>query len=62
MDNNQHHTHHHHHHHDDYASQFKRKSLHSIEFRRKLDKWLKLALFALAILMILLVAIAFIFG
>ena len=60
MENNHHH--HHHHHHDDYASQFKRKSLNSIEFRRKLDKWLKLALFALAILMVLLVAIAFIFG
>ena len=54
--------HHHHHHHDDYASRFKRKSLQSIEFRRKADKWLKIALMILAILMILLVITATLFG
>ena len=53
---------HHHHHHDDYASRFKRKSLQSIEFRRKADKWLKIFLFALAVLMILLVVLSFIVG
>ena len=53
---------HHHHHHDDYASRFKRKSLQSIEFRRKADKWLKIALMILAILMILLVITATLFG
>ena len=57
------HEHHHsHHHHDDYASRFKRKSLQSIEFRRKLDKWLKIALFIVAILMLILVAVSFVFG
>jgi len=54
--------HHHHHHHDDYASRFKRKSLNSIAFRRKLDKYLKLALMALAALMVILVIIAYLFG
>ena len=54
--------HHHHHHHDDYATRFKRKSLQSIEFRRKADKWLKIALMILAILMILLVITATLFG
>ena len=52
----------HHHHHDDYASRFKRKSLQSIEFRRKADKWLKIILMLLAILMILLVLLATFFG
>ncbi len=58
----QHHHEHSHHHHDDYASQFKRKSLNSITFRRKLDKWLKLGLFAVAIFMVLLVVAAYLFG
>ena len=54
--------HHHHHHHDDYATRFKRKSLQSIEFRRKADKWLKIILMLLAALMILLVLLATLFG
>ena len=54
--------HHHHHHHDDYATRFKRKSLQSIEFRRKADKWLKIILMLLALLMILLVLLATFFG
>jgi hypothetical protein len=59
----QNHQHHHHHHHrEDYASKFKRKSLNSIAFRRKLDKWLKIALFILAIIMVLLVIFSTLFG
>ena len=53
---------HHHHHHDDYASRFKRKSLNSIAFRRKFDKWLKIALFVVSILMLVFVAAAYLFG
>lgn len=56
------HHHSHHHHHDDYASRFKRKSLQSIAFRRKLDKWLKIALFILAVFMVLLVIFAILFA
>lgn len=60
--NGDHSSHHHHHHRDDYASRFKRKSLQSIEFRRKLDKYLKIGLFVLAIFMVLLVFAAYLFG
>lgn len=44
---------HHHHHtpHRDSASEFKRKSLDSIEFRKKFEKWLKIALVVIAIIM-----------
>ncbi len=42
---------HHHHHHKDGSSEFKRQSLDSIVFRKKLEKWLKLALVILAIIM-----------
>lgn len=59
---NQEHSHHHHHHRDDYASRFKRKSLQSIEFRRKADKWLKIALLVLSAVMMLIVVIAYLFG
>ena len=62
MSEQHHHEHSHHHHHDDYASQFKKKSLQSIAFRRKLDKWLKIGLLALAIIMMLLVVLAYLFG
>lgn len=60
MSEHQHHTHHHHR--EDDASKFKKRSLQSIAFRRKLDKWLKIILFVVAILMILLVVLSFIFG
>ena len=60
MSEHQHHTHHHHH--EDDASKFKKRSLQSIAFRRKLDKWLKIILFVVAILMILLVVLSFIIG
>lgn len=42
---------HHHKHHRDSASEFKRKSLDSIEFRKKFEKWLKIALVVIAIIM-----------
>lgn len=54
--------HHHHSHHDDYASRFKRKSLQSIEFRRKAEKWLKIFLLIVALFMIVLVIAAYLFG
>lgn len=60
MSEQQHHTHHHHR--EDDASKFKKRSLQSIAFRRKLDKWLKIILFVVAILMILLVVLSFIIG
>lgn len=60
MSEHQHHTHHHHR--EDDATKFKKRSLQSIAFRRKLDKWLKIILFVVAILMILLVVLSFIIG
>lgn len=51
-----------HHHHQDSSSQFKERSLRSIAFRRKADKWLKITLFFIAILMILLVIAAHLWG
>ena len=61
-ENTQEHTHHHHHHRDDYASRFKKRSLQSIEFRRKADKWLKISLLVLSVVMMLIVVIAYLFG
>lgn len=61
LDNTKHSSHHHHHH-DDFASRFKRRSLQSIEFRRKFEKWLKLSLLGLAAFMVLLVFVAYLFG
>ncbi|MBR4920443.1 MAG: hypothetical protein IKZ62_03880 [Prevotella sp.] len=52
----------HHHHRKDYASIFKERSLRSIKLRHKTDKWLKLSLFVLALLMVLLVCAAYLFG
>ena len=52
---------HHKSHHDDYASRFKRRSLQSITFRRNAEKWLKLSLFVLAVLMILIVLVAYLY-
>ena len=45
--------HHHHHHRKDGASRFKERSLNAIVLRRKIEKWLKVFLLILAILMIL---------
>ena len=49
----QHHHHHHHHHHKDGATRFKERSLNAIVLRQKLEKWGKLTLLAIALLMIL---------
>ena len=43
----------HHYHHRDGASRFKERSLNAIVFRRKLEKYLKIALTVVAILMVL---------
>ena len=45
------HHHHHHTHHKDSASEFKRRSLDSIAFRKKFEKWLKIVLVVIAIIM-----------
>jgi len=50
MSEQQHH-HHHHSHKKDEATLFKERSLRAIVFRRKLEKFLKIALIILAILM-----------
>lgn len=47
------HQHHHHHHHKDGASRFKERNLNAIVLKRKLEKWLKIALLVIAILMII---------
>ena len=43
--------HHHHHNHRDSSSEFKRKSLNSIVFRKKFEKGLKITLVVIAIIM-----------
>ncbi|KWW30167.1 MAG: hypothetical protein AUK63_1028 [bacterium P3] len=55
------HSHHHHHHKEDYGSRFKRWSLSSIAFRRSADKWMKIILFILSVVMILFVILAYVF-
>ena len=45
--------HHHHHHHKDDATRFKEQSLNSIVFRQKLEKWGKIFLLIVAVLMVL---------
>ena len=45
--------HHHQHHHRDGASIFKERSLNAIVLRRKLEKWGKIVLLIVAILMII---------
>jgi hypothetical protein len=45
------HHHHHHHHKKDGASLFKQRSLQAIETRKKIEKYLKVTLVTLAILM-----------
>jgi hypothetical protein len=61
---NQEHQHHHHHHHHkrDGASLFKEKSLNAIKRNRIIEKWLKIALCCVAVLMGLLVVLAYLFG
>ncbi len=54
--------HHHHHHHRDGASIFKERSLNAIVLRRKLEKWGKIALLIVAIIMILAVGFVYTMG
>ena len=54
--------HHHHHHRKDSATLFKERSLNAIVLRRKLEKWLKVALMVLALLMILAVIFVYTMG
>jgi len=53
---------HHHHHHKDGAARFKERSLNAIVLRRKLEKWGKIVLLIVAILMILAVIFVYKFG
>ena len=52
-DEHTHHHHHHHHHKKDGATRFKERSLNAIVLRRKLEKWLKVIVMILALVMIL---------
>ena len=54
--------HHHHHHHRDGASRFKERSLNAILLRRNLEKWGKIALLIVAIIMILAVGFVYTMG
>jgi len=56
------HHHHHHHHRKDGASRFKERSINAIVFRRKLEKWGKIALLIVAIIMILAVGFVYTMG
>ena len=47
------HHHHHHHHRKDSATRFKERSLNTIVLRRKLEKWLKIVVVVLALIMVL---------
>ena len=59
----QQHTHHHHHHHKkDGASIFKQKSLAAIERRKFIENALKIAVIILAIIMAILVILAYTVG
>ena len=58
----QHHHHHHHHHRKDGATRFKERSLNAIVLRRKLEKWGKIALLVVAILMIAAVGYVYLLG
>ena len=56
------HHHHHHHHRKDGASRFKERSLNAILLRRNLEKWGKIALLIVAIIMILAVGFVYTMG
>ncbi len=58
----QHHHHHHHHHREDDATRFKRKSLLSIERKKKIQKWTFRALCIIAVIMAILVGLAYTIG
>jgi cell division protein FtsL len=54
--------HHHHHRHKDGATRFKERSLNAIVFRRKFEKYLKIALTVIAVLMIIAVIVVYTIG
>ena len=54
--------HHHHRHHKDSSSIFKEKSLRAIELRRLFEKYLKIVVVILAIVMVALVIFAYTLG
>lgn len=62
MSEQQHHHHHHHHHKKDGASIFKQKSLAAIERRKLFEKILKISVMALAVIMAILVVLAYTIG
>lgn len=45
------HQHHHHHHNKDFATLFKEQNLRTIRINRMIDKWLKIALLVIAVIM-----------
>lgn len=61
-DQHQQHHHHHHHHRKDGATRFKERSLNAIVFRRKFEKYLKIALTVIAVLMVLAVIVVYTIG
>ena len=56
------HHHHHHHHRKDSATRFKERSLNAIAMRNKMEKWGKIALLIVAIIMMLAVVVIYRFG
>ena len=52
----------HHHHHRDGASEFKYRSLNSMELRKKISKVLKIIMTVIAVLMVCAVIYAYLFG
>ena len=54
--------HHHHRHRKDSSARFKEKSLRAIELRRLFEKYLKIAVVILAIVMVILVILAYTLG
>ena len=55
----EHHHHHHHHHRKDSATRFKERNLRAIALRRQIEKWLKVILLVVAILMIIAVILVY---
>ena len=54
--------HHHHHHKKDQATRFKERSLNAIVLRQKIEKWGKIVLLILAIIMVLAVMFVYTMG
>ena len=54
--------HHYHHHKRDGASRFKERSLNQIALNRRIEKWLKIVMIVIAVIMGCLVVAAYLFG